>query len=113
MPKAGLGNLIALPLQGECVARGTTVFLDPTRWSRGRTSWAFLSSIARMSPAAAVTELAATLRPVDTGPTPILAELARQGGPPPPAVIHARLGAMPSIEARRASARRGGSVQAP
>jgi len=26
LPKAGFGNLIALPLQGECVARGTTVY---------------------------------------------------------------------------------------
>ena len=97
LPKAGFGNLIALPLQGECVAWGTTVFLDPTSLEPWPDQWAFLSSIARMSPAA-VTELAATLRPVDAGPTLSLAELARQGGPPPPEVIKARLGAMLSIE---------------
>ena len=97
LPKAGFGNLIALPLQGECVARGTTVFLDPTSLEPWPDQWAFLSSIARMSPAA-VTELAATLRPVDAGPALSLAELARQGGPPPPKVIQARLGAMLSIE---------------
>lgn len=28
--KAPLGNLIALPLNGECLGRGTTVFLNPT-----------------------------------------------------------------------------------
>ena len=30
MPKGSFGNLIALPLQGERAARGSTVFLDPT-----------------------------------------------------------------------------------
>ena len=30
MPKAGFGNLIALPLHGGCAPTGTTVFLDPT-----------------------------------------------------------------------------------
>ena len=29
MPKGSFGNLIALPLQGECRKRGTTVFLYP------------------------------------------------------------------------------------
>jgi hypothetical protein len=112
LPKAGFGNLIALPLQGECVARGTTVFLDPTSMEPWPDQWAFLSSIARMSPAA-VTELAATLRPIDAGPTLSLVELARQGGPPPPAVIQARLGANALNRARRASTRRDRSAQAP
>ncbi len=30
MPKAGFGNLIALPLQGDSIRKGTTLFLDPT-----------------------------------------------------------------------------------
>ena len=30
MPKAGFGNLIALPLHGACAKQGTTLFLDPT-----------------------------------------------------------------------------------
>lgn len=30
--KARLGNLIALPLNGDCRGRGTTVFVDPTSW---------------------------------------------------------------------------------
>ena len=49
LPRAGFGNLIALPLQGGCVQRS-------------------------------------------------FAELAKAGGPPPPKVIRARLGAMLSIE---------------
>lgn len=97
MPKAGFGNLIALPLQGECVRRGTTVFLDPTTMEPWPDQWAFLSSVARMTPEA-VAVLAETLRPVDTGPALTFADLAAAGGPPPPAVIRARLGAMLSIE---------------
>ena len=29
-PRGSFGNPIALPLHGECVRRGTTVFLDPS-----------------------------------------------------------------------------------
>jgi len=97
MPKAGFGNLIALPLQGECVRRGMTVFLDPATMSPWPDQWAFLSSVARMTPEA-VTSLAASLRPVDAGPALTLADLAKMEGPPPPKVIRARLGAMLSIE---------------
>jgi superfamily II DNA or RNA helicase len=97
LPKAGFGNLIALPLQGECVRRGTTVFLDPTSMEPWEDQWAFLSSVARMSPTA-VSKLSTALRPVDAGPTLSPAELARQGGPPPPPLIRARLAAMLSIE---------------
>ena len=50
MPKAGFGNLIALPLHGDCAARGTTLFLDPTTMEPWPDQWAFLSSVARMSP---------------------------------------------------------------
>ena len=52
MPKAGFGNLIALPLQGDCVRRGATVFLDPTTMEAWPDQWAFLSSVARMTPEA-------------------------------------------------------------
>ncbi len=50
LPKAGFGNLIALPLQGECVRAGTTVFLDPTTMEPWPDQWAFLSSVARLAP---------------------------------------------------------------
>jgi hypothetical protein len=97
LPKAGFGNLIALPLQGECIERDTTVFLDPTTMQPWPDQWAFLSSVARLAPDA-VAALAESLRPATAGPTLSLAELASAGGPPPPPVIRARLGAMLSIE---------------
>ena len=49
MPKGSFGNLIALPLHGECVSRGTTVFLDPTSMEPWTDQWALLSSVSRMS----------------------------------------------------------------
>ena len=82
LPKAGFGNLIALPLHGECVLRGTTVFLDPTTMKPWPDQWAFLSSVARTAPDA-VTALAESLRPATAGPTLSLAELAAAGGPRP------------------------------
>ena len=57
LPKAGFGNLIALPLQGERARAGTTVFLDPTTLEPYRDQWAFLSTVARLAPDA-VSELA-------------------------------------------------------
>lgn len=52
MPKGSFGNLIALPLQGECRKRDTTVFLDPSTLEPYEDQWAFLSSIERLDPAA-------------------------------------------------------------
>jgi hypothetical protein len=59
--------------------------------------WAFLSSVARLTPEAAAA-LADSLRPVDAGPALTFADPARAGGPPPPELIRARLGARLSIE---------------
>jgi superfamily II DNA or RNA helicase len=73
------------------------VFLDPTTMKPWPDQWAFLSSVARMAPAAVVA-LAESLRPADAGPTLSLAELAASGGSPPPRRVRARLGAMLSIE---------------
>ena len=92
-----IGIYHALPLQGGSAARGTTLFLDPTKMQPWPDQWAFLSSVARMKPDA-VESLAETLRPVDTGPTLSPADLARAGGPPPPPLVRARLGAELSIE---------------
>ena len=97
LPKAGFGNLIALPLHGGSIRNGTTLFLDPATMQPWGDQWAFLSCLARMSPDA-VESLAETLRPVDTGPTLSLADLVRAGGPPAPPVVRARLGAELSIE---------------
>lgn len=53
-----LGNLIALPLQGDCRRRGTTVFVNPETWKAFEDQFAFLSSLGRVSPES----LAAALR---------------------------------------------------
>ena len=90
LPKAGFGSLIALPMQGRNARAGNTVFLDPTTLEPYEDQWAFLSSVARLTPDA-VSDLAATLRPVDAGPAVSFAELARQGGPPPPPVVRGQL----------------------
>lgn len=96
MPRGSFGNLIALPLHGECVQRGTTVFLDPTTMAPWEDQWAFLSSVARMS-AAAVDSTVKSLRALETGPHLTIAELTQIDGPPAPPVIGARLGGMLSI----------------
>ena len=53
MPKGSFGNLIALPLQGGCRERETTVFLDPSTLEPYEDQWAFLSSLDRVGPTAA------------------------------------------------------------
>jgi superfamily II DNA or RNA helicase len=97
LPKAGFGNLIALPLQGDFRRQGTTVFLNPTTLEPWPDQWAFLSSVARLS-GDAVATLVESLRRVKTGPAVTFADLSAADGPPPPAVIRARFGAMLSIE---------------
>ena len=97
MPKGSFGNLIALPLHGGCLQRGTTAFLDPTTMQPWPDQWAFLSSVARLS-AESAKALAESRRPVDVGPTLSLADLAKAEGPPPPATIRARLAATLSVE---------------
>ena len=67
VPKGSFGNLIALPLQGECRRQGNTVFLDPASLEPYEDQWAFLASIPRMSPEA-VEALEKTLAPVVAGP---------------------------------------------
>jgi superfamily II DNA or RNA helicase len=53
LPRQGFGNLIALPLQGECRKKATTVFLDPKSLQPFPDQWEFLSSLPRMSGRAA------------------------------------------------------------
>lgn len=50
LPQKGLGNLIALPLQGRSRAVGTSLFLDPATLEPWPDQWAFLSSIERLEP---------------------------------------------------------------
>jgi hypothetical protein len=47
VPKGSFGNLIALPVQGECRRRGNTVFLDPSTLEPWKDQWEFVSSVAR------------------------------------------------------------------
>ena len=48
MPKGGLGNLIALPLQKVPRANGNSVFVD-AEFQPYRDQWGFLASVERMS----------------------------------------------------------------
>ena len=61
------GNLIALPLHGDCRAEGTTVFCDPDTLAPYADQFAFLSSLRRLTPDR-VADLAAQLGEVSTGP---------------------------------------------
>ena len=66
VPKDSFGNLIALPLQGECRKRGTTLFLDPTTLYPYDDQWAFLSSLPLASPEA-LQAIAEVVRPLPVG----------------------------------------------
>ncbi len=90
MPKGSFGNLIALPLQGTCRKRGTTVFLDPTTLEPYEDQWAFLSTVPLASPAA-VTAIAESVRPLTVGVEAADWEQQRDSHPAPP-VIRASLG---------------------
>lgn len=98
MPAGSFGNLIALPLQGACRKRGTTVFLEPGTLEPARDQWAFLSAMGRCSPAS-ILSLADAVRLVPAGPDERTYRPPR-GRPaiPPPPVIDAETGPMLSIE---------------
>ena len=98
IPAGSFGNLIALPLQGACRRRGTTVFLEPGTLEPAPDQWAFLSSVGRCSPASLVA-LADAVRLVPAGPEERTYRPPR-GRPaiPPPPVIDAETGPMLSIE---------------
>lgn len=64
---ARLGNLIALPLNGDARASGTTVFCDPDTLAPHSDQFAYLSRITRLTPAQ-VEKIAADLGEVAAGP---------------------------------------------
>jgi len=99
VPKGSFGNLIALPLQGECRRQGNTVFLDPASLEPYEDQWKFLASIPRMSPEAVAT-LEKTLAPVVAGPddTKYRPQPVRGAPQKPPEVIRAVSGAMLAID---------------
>lgn len=47
--KKGYGNLIALPLNGQSLTGGNTVFLDPASFIPFENQWGFLKNVKRMS----------------------------------------------------------------
>lgn len=97
LPERGFGNLIALPLQGECRRdRDTTVFVDPRTFEPWPDQFAFLDSIERMSPAD-VGRIAEGLRPVVVGPEARLHRSTLRPDPDPPATIQAQLAGMLAI----------------
>ena len=96
MPKGSFGNLIALPLQGDCRRRGTTVFLDPTTLDPYDDQWAFLSSLPLASPEALRT-IAESVRPLPVGSDAVEWERQRDAQPAP-TIVHATLAGMLSIE---------------
>ena len=99
MPKGSFGNLIALPLQGGCRKRGTTVFLDPTTLEPFDDQWAFLSTIKPVS-TQAIAEMAEALGELATGPgaATFRSPTNAPAGPTPPAKLAGRADAMLAID---------------
>lgn len=99
LPRQGFGNLIALPLQGECRNKGTTVFLDPSTLDPYPDQWEFLASVDRLSREAALA-LAETLGDVPVGPDVCSYRRPTRapGSPPPPASIRALASAMLAVD---------------
>jgi superfamily II DNA or RNA helicase len=85
LPKRGFGNLISLPLQGECRRRDTTVVLDPADLRPFADQWEFLSSLDRLSGRAAAS-LAENLADPAVGPNggTYRSPSRRTKDPPPP-----------------------------
>jgi superfamily II DNA or RNA helicase len=97
VPERGFGNLIALPLQGECrFERGTTVFVDPRTFEPFDDQFVFLSSLVRMTPAE-VERVVDELRPVAVGPDTRLYRSSVRADVPPPETIDARLAGMLAV----------------
>jgi len=99
MPKGSFGNLIALPLHGECRKLGTTVFIDPATLEPFEDQWTFLSTL-RPLPAQSAIELAAALGDLATGPDASTYRRPTNGsaGPKPPPKIYARSEAMLAVD---------------
>src|SRR6266498_146760 len=100
LPRAGFGNLIALPLQKKCRALGNTEFLnlDEPEFRPWPDQWSFLSQIKRFAPSQ-VEALLEKIPPVSVGPsnsgTVFLSIRQRY---PAPKRIRSALGATLSIE---------------
>lgn len=98
LPKGGFGNLIALPLQGECATRGTTMFIDPSTMRPWTDQWAFLSDVARLHPEALGTLIEAVGQ-LAAGPS--AARRRFQRDTPAPESVRAALGPMLTLDLTR------------
>lgn len=97
LPTGSFGNLIALPLQGACRRRGTTVFLETATLQPFEDQWALLSSLGRSSPEA-IASLAESVRLVAAGPDERTYRKPHgREAPKPPSTIPAEVGAMLSL----------------
>jgi superfamily II DNA or RNA helicase len=100
LPRAGFGNLIALPLQKKCRALGNTEFLNSDQpelrpWSD---QWSFLSQIKRLGPSQ-VEALLEKIPPVSVGPSnPGTVSRSIRERYPAPKQIRSTFGATLSIE---------------
>ena len=99
MPKGSFGNLIALPLQGECRKRGTTVFIDPSTMEPYADQWEQLSTVEPVT-AAFLDELVDSMGDLETGPDAHTLRRTTAVTSPVelPRSINARAGAMLSID---------------
>jgi hypothetical protein len=97
LPNQGFGNLIALPLQGDCRKKGTTVFLDPSTLEPFGDQWEFLASVDRLSGQAAAS-LADSLGQVAAGPDLKTFRRPTLAAPPAPPLIRASASAMLAVD---------------
>jgi superfamily II DNA or RNA helicase len=100
LPRAGFGNLIALPFQKNCRAVGNTEFLnrDDSELRPWPDQWSFLSQIKRLGPSQ-VEALLEKIPPVSVGPgNPGAVSPAIRQRYPAPKQIRCAFGATLSIE---------------
>jgi superfamily II DNA or RNA helicase len=100
LPRAGFGNLIALPLQKKCRTLGNTEFLnlDDSELRPWPDQWKFLNQIRRLRPAQ-VEALLQKIPPVSVGPrNPGSVSPGMRQRYPAPKQIRCALGATLSVE---------------
>lgn len=100
LPASGsIGNLIAAPLHGRARRDGATVFLDLATLEPYDDQWAYLSSVARLTPRE-VRRLAGKVGTVTVGPSVERLGMpsSTRTRPPVPPVVRTRLGAGVRVE---------------
>jgi superfamily II DNA or RNA helicase len=97
VPKGSFGNLIAVPLQGECRKRGNTVFLNRSTLEPFPDQWAHLSSIEPVS-RETVAAVSDAMGDLTAGPDTSFRRPKHQRTPAPPKSVAARAGAMLTID---------------